>query len=142
VARVPTLTAAPIAGLDAAAFHGLLESSGFTRTTSSTRPGFVPTTSTRADATVTTYGTGPADVVKIVAEADTKAAPSVLPTVAAAVAKGAEGKKAAAWLTVTLKKGPISVAQPRTATASYASQPFELVITATTASLSIGRTRA
>lgn len=140
--KPPSLTAAPIAGLDAAAFHASLRKAGFTTGPPGTTPGFVTTTSTQAGATVSTYGTGPADVVKIIAEADGAAAPSVLVAVATQVAKGPEAKKAETWVKAELKKGPIGPAQPRVGTAAFAKQPFELLVTSTTATLSIGRLTA
>lgn len=140
--KPPSLTAAPIAGLDATAFHASLQKTGFTTRPPGTTPGFVTTTSQRAGATVSTYGTGPTDVVKIIAEADTGVAPSVLVTVATQVAKGPEAKKAETWVKAELKKGPISPTKARVGTASFAKQPFELLVTGTTATLSIGRLAA
>ena len=139
IAPIPKLTAAPIAGLDVATFHGALGKIAFAARPPSSVPGFVTTTSTRNDATVSTYGRGDTDIVKIVAEADTGAAPMVLVAVAKSVLKGAEATQAEAWLKAALKKGPISPDQPSTASAVYAKEPFDLVVNAATATLSIGR---
>jgi hypothetical protein len=138
----PALTAAPIAGLGTSAFHAGLARAGFTTAPPTTRPGFVTTTSTRADATISTYGTGPADVVKVIAEADVKVAQAVLGEVATTVARGPDAKRAEAWIKAALRKGPISAAQPRAVAATYGRQPFELLVGATTATLSIGRLTA
>jgi len=138
-ARAPTLSAAAIPGLGAPSFHAGLRSSGFASTAPGGTSGFVTTTSKRADATVTTYGRGPDDVVKIIAEVGTAAALDVLATVVAAVAKGPEAKRADAWLKAGLKMGPINATRPRSTVATFAMQPFELLVTASTATLSIGR---
>ena len=100
------------------------------------------TTSKRADATVSTYGKGPDDVVKIVAEADRAVAPTVLVSVASSVVKGADAKEAETWIKAELKKGPVSPTQPRAAQATYGQQPFELLVGQATVTLSIGRLTA
>jgi hypothetical protein len=138
VDRVPNLTADPIAGVSTQAIHAELAALGFTTAEPTTAPGFVTTTSRRADATVSTYGTGAADVVQVVAEASTQAAPTVLPAVVVAVVKGADAKKAGAWVSAELKKGP-SPAAPRSSSATYGKLPHDLIITTKTATLSIGR---
>ena len=139
VARTPSLTAEAIPGVEAATIHGELGKIGFAADPPRTTPGFVTTTSKRADATVSTYGRGPADVAKVVAEANGAAAPAVLVSVASAVVKGAEAKKAESWIKTELKKGPVSPTRPRTAQATYGQQTFELLVRRATATLSIGR---
>lgn len=138
-AKVPALTAAAIPGLATETVHGTLGRIGFTQVATVGSPGFMTTTSTRKDATVSTYGTGPADVVKVIAEADTAAAPVVLVAVARTAVKGTEAGRVETWLKAELRKGPIGPTQPRTAKATYDRQPFELVVTASTATLGIGR---
>lgn len=140
VARVPTISAEPIAGLDPATLHRKLGTIGFTTGAPTTVPGFVTTTSLRSGATVSTYGKGSTDVVQIVAEVDKAAAPPVLATVALSATSGSEARKAEAWVKAELmKKGPTSPTAPRTARATYGGQPHELLITTSTATLSIGR---
>ena len=139
VARTPSLTAEAIPRLETAAVHAQLGQSGFAANPPTTTPGFVTTTSKRADATVSTYGKGPTDVVKIVAEADRAVAPTVLVSVASAVVKGADAKKAETWIKAELKKGPVSPTEPRAAQSTYGQQPFELLVAGATATLSIGR---
>lgn len=136
--RPPKVTAAAIPGVETAAFHSELAKLGFTAGSPSSRPGFVTTTSTREGATVSTYGQGTGDVAKIVAEADTKAAVEVLVPLARTVTHGADDRRVEAWLKAELKRGPISATRPRTARETYGGQVFDLLITAATATLSIG----
>ncbi len=138
VARVPTLTAEPLSGVRTADLHAGLVKVGFTTAAPTTAPGFVTTTSKRNDATVSTYGKGADDVVKVIAEADKAAAATVLPAVAVATLKGTDGKRSEAWIKAELKKGPRSPTQPRSSTETFG-QPHELLITSSTATLSIGR---
>jgi len=138
-ARVPVLTGDPIPSIQPSTIHGNLQNLGFAVGAPATAPGFVTTTSTRTDATVTTYGKGPDDVVKIIAQADSAAAATVLPPVAAALLNGSEARRARIWVTAELKKGAKSPTEPRTTKATYGQQPYELLITTTTATLSIGR---
>jgi len=140
VARVPTLTAEPIAGLDPTALHRKLGTLGFTTGAPTTVPGFVTTTSQRSGATVSTYGKGPTEVVKLVAEVDRAAASQVLAVVALSATTGSEAKRAEAWVKGELRKeGPTSPTEPRSAQATYGEQPHELLVTTSTATLSIGR---
>lgn len=87
------------------------------------------TTSRRSDATVSTYGRGAGDVVKIVAEANTPAAAAVLVPLARTVTHGRDDRRVADWLKAQLRKGPTSATQPRTARQTYAGLPFDLVVT-------------
>lgn len=149
--RVPVITAGAIPRLTPTAIHDKLRTIGFTTTEpSASGTSFVTITSKRADATVSTYGRTPAEVAKVVAEADRPVAASVLAVVAVVALQGAEVARAQTWLTAELKKGasgpaerkgqaPPSTSQPRVAKATYGGQPYELVITAATATLSIGR---
>jgi len=140
VARVPTLTAEPIPGLDPATLHRKLGTLGFTVGAPTSVPGFVTTTSQRRGATVSTYGKGPSDVTQIVAEVDKAAAPQLLPTVALSATSGSDARKAEAWVKAQLKSSaPISPTAPRTARGTYGGQPHELLVTSSTATLSIGR---
>jgi hypothetical protein len=139
VARIPALTGDPIPSLEPAGLHANLGRIGFTTAAPATAPGFVTTTSRREDATVSTYGKGPTDVVKIIAEANTAAAPTVLVSVAAAPLRGSEARRAETWVKAELRKGAIGPTQPRMAKATYGRQPYELLVTSTTATLSIGR---
>lgn len=137
---MPNLTAEPIPGLETGSLHGGLERIGFAKSFSTARPGIVTTTSKRDDATVSTYGSGPADVVKIVAEANRDVAADVLGTVARAALTGSDARKAESWVKTELSaKAPAGATQPRTATAEYGSQPYELLVTPATATLSVGR---
>lgn len=138
-ARVPVLTAEAIPGIEVAAVHDPLRKIGFAREAPKATPGVVTTTSKRGDATVSTYGKGPADVVKVVAEADRAAAPTVLVAVAGVVVAGADARKAETWVKAELAKGSISPTQPRTAQATFGRQPFELLVAKATATLSVGR---
>lgn len=137
--RLPTVTGQPIPGLDTAAFHAAFGKTGFTQAPPTSLPGFTTTTSKRADATISTYGKGPADVVSIVAEADLPAAASILPAVVAAVAKGPDARKADAWVLAQLKQRPSSASGPRSASSTFGGLPYELLVNAVTATLSIGR---
>lgn len=136
--RLPKATGAPLPGIEAVAFHDVLAGLGLTTGPPSTTPGLVTTTSSNPDATVSTYGRGAGDVVKIVAEADSAAAAAVLVPVARAVTSGADDRKVEVWLRAQLRRGPISATQPRTARASYGGLPFDLIVNAATATLSVG----
>lgn len=136
--KLPKVTGEALPGVETAAFHATMARLGFTAGAPSTMPGFVTTTSKRTDATISTYGRGMGDVVKIVAEADKVAAVEVLVRVARTVTSAVDDPKVEGWLRAQLKKGPLSATQPRTARETYGGQPFDLLVTAITATLSIG----
>lgn len=137
--RLPAITSQPIAGLEAGAIHDDLARIGFTGGEPSGGEGFVKITSKRADATVSTYGTSPGDVVKIIAEANPAVAPAVLGKLAATAVPGLEATRAEAWVKTELKTRPTSPTQPHAARATYAKVPYELLVTSKSATLSIGR---
>ena len=140
---VPSITASAIPGLAPANIHDKLKALGFTTGPPSTgNASFVTITSKRTDATVTTYGRTPTDVAKVVAEADKAAADAVLRTVAAAPLKGAEVTQAQTWVRTEVKKGPTDPTRPRSSNATYGGQPYDLVVSVSTATLSIGRIAA
>lgn len=142
-APVPSITATAIPGLAPAGIHDKLKALGFTTGAPSTgNASFVTITSKRTDATVTTYGRTPTEVAKVVAEADKAAADAVLRSVAAAPLKGAEVVKAQTWVRAQVKKGPTNPTSPRSSKATYGGQPYDLVVSASTATLSIGRIAA
>jgi len=140
---VPSITAAAIPGLTPAGIHDKMKAIGFdTGAPSTGNASFVTITSKRGDATVTTYGRTPSDVSKVVAEADKSAADAVLRQVAAAPLKGAEAVQAQTWVRSQVKKGPTDPTRPRSSKATYGGQPYDLVVSASTATLSIGRIAA
>ena len=136
--RGPSVSGQAIPGVETAGFHAMLGRLGFTAGQPSSRPGFVTTTSTRTGATISTYGRGAGDVVKIVAEVDRGTAAQILVPVARTVTGGGDDRKVEDWLRDQLRKGPISATQPRTARETYGGQPFDLLVTASTATLSVG----
>lgn len=103
---------------------------------------FVTTTSKRADATVTTYGRGLTDVVEVVAQAETKAAVPVLGAVATTPLSRADGTRALAWVRAEVAKGPLSATKPRSTEMTYGGQRYQLLVTSSTATLTIGRLRS
>ena len=137
--RAPSITGEPIPGLTPQAVHGGLEKAGFTTGQPGGNAGFVTITSKRADATVSTYGKSAGEVVKIIAEADPAVAPTVLGTVAAVAVTGADARKAESWVKAELKQAPTGPTQTSAAQASYGRVPYELIVTAKSATLSIGR---
>ncbi len=141
--RVPNVTASAIPGLVPATIHDKLKAIGFaTGEPVTSSASFVSITSKRSDATVTSYGRNPAEVAKVVAEANRAVAGPVFSAVAAAPLKPAEAAKAQAWVKAELKKGPTEGTQARSARASYGNQPYELLVGPATATLSIGRITA
>ena len=62
--------------------------------------------------------------------------------VAAAPLKGAEVVKAQTWVRAQVKKGPTNPTSPRSSKTTYGGQPYNLVVSASTATLSIGRIAA
>jgi len=141
--RVPNVTASAIPGLVPAAIHDKLKATGFaTGEPVTSSASFASITSKRSDATVTSYGRTPAEVAKVVAEANRAVAGPVLSAVAAAPLQPAEAAKAQAWVQAELKKGPTNGPQPRSSQASYGGQPYELLVGPATATLSIGRITA
>ncbi len=141
--KVPTVTASAIPGLVPATIHDELKAIGFATSEAVTSSAsFVSITSKRSDATVTSYGRTPAEVAKVVAEANRVVAGPVLSAVAAAPLNRAEAAKAEAWVKAELKKGPTKGTQPRSSQASYGGQPYELLVGPATATLSIGRITA
>ena len=141
--RAPNITASAIPGLVPATIHDKLKAIGFaTSEPITSSASFVSITSKRSDATVTSYGRTPAEVAKVVAEANRAVAGAVLSAVAAAPLKPAEAAKAKAWVKAELKKGPTKGTQPRSSQASYGKQPYELLVGPATATLSIGRITA
>lgn len=137
--RAPSITSEPIPGLTPQTVHGGLEKAGFTTGPPAGSAGFVTITSKRSDATISTYGKSPDDVVKIIAEADPVVAPAVLVPVAAVAVRRADARKAEAWVKAELKKAPTGSTSTHAAQASYGRVPYELVVTAKSATLSIGR---
>ena len=141
--RVPNVTASAIPGLVPATIHDKLKAIGFaTGEPITSSASFVSITSKRSDATVTSYGRNPAEVAKVVAEANRAVAGPVLSAVAAAPLNPAEAAKAQEWVKAELKKGPTKGPQPRSSQASYGGQPYELLVGPATATLSIGRITA
>ena len=141
--KVPNVTASVIPGLAPATIHDMLKAIGFaTGEPVTSSASFVSITSKRSDAAVTSYGRTPAEVAKVVAEANRAVAGPVFSAVAAAPLKPAEAAKAQAWVKAELKKGPTEGTQARSARASYGNQPYELLVGPTTATLSIGRITA
>lgn len=146
---VPVITAGAIPRLAPSGVHDRLRAIGFTTAEPTTiGSSFVTTTSRRSDATVSTYGRTPTEVVKVVAEAERPVAATVLAVVAASPLQGAEVARAQTWLTAGLKQPPVRTSkslaapvtsQPQVTKATFGGQPYELVVTAATATLSIGR---
>lgn len=140
--KLPSISAAAIPGLTPAAIHDKLRAAGFTTGGPvSNGPSFVTITSTRADATVVTIGPNANDVTQVVVEANRPVAAAVLGTVTGVLLAPAEAKAAAKRLGVELKK-PTSVNEPRSSTATYGAQPYALLLTSSTATLTVGRIKA
>lgn len=138
----PSISAAAIPGLTPAAIHDKLQAMGFaTSGPVSNGPSFVTITSTRADATVLTVGPTANEVTQVVVEANRPVAAAVLATVTGVILAPAEAKAAAKQLGLELKK-PTSATEPRSSTATYGAQPYALLLTSSTATLTVGRIKA